>query len=551
MDEKIRVTLNNKKVEIPKNISVIDFIKTYNRSINSVIGIKINNEISNFTTHFEENDKIEFVYVNDIDGNKIYKSALKFILIVAIYELYGKSSDVFFEHSIDKGICFQIKTDGLLEDEDVKKIKNQMRKIVKEDSLIKKINVTKKNAVMYYKNIGENEKALNVQSILNPVVSLYKLKDYYNYFYTAMPYSTSVIKDFDIVYLGNNKFVLLFPVIGKDINIPKYHHYPLNMRSFTEYKKWIKSLEIQNVADINYLVSHNKIEDFIRTNELYLQKNILKEAEKITNRGNVKLVLMAGPSSSGKTTTCKKLALALKAYGLRILNISIDDYYLNQKEMPKEKVEIHDFESIDLIDMELLNKHLESLLNHEDVQIPTYNFALGKKEYNNPPVKIDDKTIILMEGNHGLNPKLLKNIDSSKTYKIYISPFFPLEMDRHNHVSTLDIRLIRRIVRDNQFRAVNVEDTLKNWELVRKGEEEYIFPFMQNVDSVLNTSLIYELGVLKVYVEPLLYSIDITSPMYEEARRLLEFLNIFLPITSEYVEKSSLLREFIGGSIFK
>ena len=284
---------------------------------------------------------------------------------------------------------------------------------------------------------------------------------------------------------------------------------------------------------------------------MYLQKNILKEAEKITNRGNVKLVLMAGPSSSGKTTTCKKLALALKAYGLRILNISIDDYYLNQKEMPKEKVEIHDFESIDLIDMELLNKHLEALLNHEEVQIPTYNFALGKKEYNNPPVKIDDKTIILMEGNHGLNPKLLKNIDSSKTYKIYISPFFPLEMDRHNHVSTLDIRLIRRIVRDNQFRAVNVEDTLKNWELVRKGEEEYIFPFMQNVDSVLNTSLIYELGVLKVYVEPLLYSIDITSPMYEEARRLLEFLNIFLPITSEYVEKSSLLREFIGGSIFK
>ena len=219
--------------------------------------------------------------------------------------------------------------------------------------------------------------------------------------------------------------------------------------------------------------------------------------------------------------------------------------------MPKKYVEKHDFESIDLIDVELLNNHLEKLLNLEEVYIPTYNFALGKKEYNKNPIKIDDKTIILIEGNHGLNPRLLKNIDHSKTYKIYISPFLPLEIDRHNHLSTVDLRLIRRIVRDNQFRSVDVEQTLRSWNLVRKGEEEFIFPYMQNVDSVLNTSLIYELGVLKVYVEPLLYSIPVYSPLYEEARRLLEFLNIFLPISSEYVEKSSLLREFIGGSIFK
>ncbi len=551
MKDKIKVYLENKKLYINKNLTLKDFIKENNAKDYPVIAVKINSEIVSADEVIKENARIDFLYANDLDGNKIYKSGIKHVLLVAASMVFGQNIEVYFEHSIDKGICFSIKSDTILDDTDIKNLKKQMKKIIAEDLPFTKINVTKKDAINYFLNINEPEKAHVIQGILDKFVIMYKLKNNYNYFYTDMPYSTGCLKDFDIVYLGTNKCVLLFPVISDTYEIPKYNHYPLNMRAFSEYKKWITSLNIAHVADVNYLVSHNTIEDFIRTNELYLQKNILKEAEKIYARENIKLVLIAGPSSSGKTTTSKKLALALKAYGLKIFNISIDDYYLNQSQMPKDVVKNRDFESINLIDTKLLNRHLTKLLNNEKVVLPKYNFSIGVKEYNSKPVGIDDKTIIVIEGNHALNPKLLENLSSKQMYKIYVSPFAPLSIDRHNHLSTLDIRLIRRIVRDNEFRAVNVEQTLKSWQLVRHGEEEYIFPYMKDADSVLNTSLIYEMGVLKVYVEPLLYSVPVNSPLYEEAKRLTEFLKIFYPIPSEYVENSSLLREFIGGSIFK
>ena len=551
MEDKITIYLNNQETEISKDLTLNDVALQYNQKEYPVIAFKVNNEIAKYNDKVKDKSHIEFLYANDLDGNKIYKSALKFILITAVYDLYGKNSRIYFEHSIDKGICFTIDVPNVLENSELPKIKEAVDKVIADNLEIKRINVSKKNAMEYYHSVGENEKAYNIQNILDAVITLYQLKDNYNYFYTDMPFSTGVIHNYDIIYIGNNKFVLLFPVIGKDMVVPTYHHYPLNMKSFSDYKEWIRSLGILNVSDINNLVSHNKIESFVRTNELYLQKNILQEAENIFTKGNIKLVLMAGPSSSGKTTTCKKLALALQTYGLNILNLSIDDYYLDHKDMPEEAVKNHDFESIDLIDMDLLNDNLEKLVNLKEVYLPSYDFTTGSKEFATTSTSINENTIILLEGNHALNPKLLRNINDNEVYRIYISPFCPLEIDRHNHLSTLDVRLIRRIVRDNQFRNSRVEKTLEMWELVRKGEEEYIFPYMQNVDSVLNTSLVYEVGVLKVYAEPLLYSVPVTSPLYEEAKRLIDFLKIFHPIPSEYVEKSSLLREFIGGSIFK
>ena len=323
------------------------------------------------------------------------------------------------------------------------------------------------------------------------------------------------------------------------------------MLAFRNYKKWIHSINIFNVSDVNKLVADRTIEDFIRVNELFLQKNILTEADKIVNRQNIKIILIAGPSSSGKTTTSMKLMNVLQTYGKNILRISIDDYYLDQSRMPKEAVENRDFESVDLIDLELLNNQINDLINNKSVHLPIYNFINGKKEFSLNETKINDDTLIIIEGLHALNSKLLSNISDSVKYKIYISPFEPLSIDRHNHLSTVDLRLIRRIVRDNNFRGVSAEDTINSWSKVRKGEEEFIFPFMNSVNSVINTSLIYEVGVLKVYVEPLLYSVPVESKAYEESKRLINFLKIFYSIPSEYVDKSSLLREFIGGSIFK
>ncbi len=541
----INVILNSQQTSISSDTTLIDILKQKDPD-NDVVGIKINNELVFYDEKIENNDSIDFLYPTDIDGNKIYKSALKFVLIVALKEIYSQQVEVVFQHSIDKGICFNILNATSI---DLNKIKNKMDEIIKANYLFEKVTVTKKDAIAYYHKTNELEKAANIQNISNIYVKLYQLNGYYNYFYTSMPYSTACLKKYDIVHIKDNKFVLLFPMIGSNAPL-SYHHYPLNMAAFSVYDAWIETLGLPYVCNVNKLVSENKIADFIRTNELYLQQHILAEAENIKNNINIKLVLMAGPSSSGKTTTSKKLSIALKTYGKKIFNISIDDYYLDQAQMPKESIEKRDFESFDLIDSKLLNNHLLKLLKHDPVALPTYNFAKGIKEYNSKPVLIDDNTIIIIEGIHALNDNLFPTIPLENKYKIYVSPFEPLSIDRHNHLSTLDLRLIRRIVRDNQFRGVKVEDTIKGWQMVRNGEEKYIFPFMGNVNSVLNTSLIYEIGVLKVYAEPLLYSVDVTSIYYEEAKRLIEFLKNFYPIASEYVPKDSLLREFIGGSIF-
>ena len=551
MKDKINIILEQKEFLIDNNLTVLDLINNYNESNLDVISVKINNEIFSLNTIIKENDDVNFLYQNDLDGNKIYKNGLKFILIAAIKELYKHQIEIFFEHSIDKGICFTLKTTGFLPNDILLKIKEKMLEIINYNYPFKKVSVYKKDAIEFFEKLDYYEKAKNIQNISNEFVTLYNLKDYYNYFYTDMPYSTKCLKYFNIMHIEDNKFVLLFPLIENGGKVPNYTHYPLNMLAFKDYKEWIHSLNIFNVCDVNALVSQGMIEEFIRTNELYLQKNILKAAEKIVSLQNKRIILVAGPSSSGKTTTSKKLSVALKTFGKNILNISLDDYYVDQINMPIEAIKNRDFESIDLLDLELLNKQIDSLLKYESVILPKYDFITGKKTFNNQPVKINEDYIIIIEGLHALNDLLLTNVSSDILYKLYISPFEPLSIDRHNHLSTLDLRLIRRIVRDSKFRGVTAEETIKSWQKVREGEERYIFPYMKNVDSVLNTSLIYEMGILKVYAEPLLYSVPVTSKAYKEAKRLIDFLKIFYPIPSEWVEKNSLLREFIGGSIFK
>ena len=551
MKNNIKVYICNKEEIIDVNMSIRDIINTYNKNKLDVVAVKVNNEIVSADYKLNNKDNITFLYQNDRDGNKLYVSGLKFVLINAVEELYHNQAEIFFEHSIDKGICFTLTIDEMFKQNALSNIKYKMKEIIDADIPFKRVRALKKDAILFFNKSEETEKALNIQNVSNNFVTLYNLDNQYNYFYTDMPYSTKCLKNFDVIHVDNDKYVLLFPLGGNDLSVPKYTHYPLNMLAFRNYKKWIHSINIFNVSDVNKLVADRTIEDFIRVNELFLQKNILTEADKIVNRQNIKIILIAGPSSSGKTTTSMKLMNVLQTYGKNILRISIDDYYLDQSRMPKEAVENRDFESVDLIDLELLNNQINDLINNKSVHLPIYNFINGKKEFSLNETKINDDTLIIIEGLHALNSKLLSNISDSVKYKIYISPFEPLSIDRHNHLSTVDLRLIRRIVRDNNFRGVSAEDTINSWSKVRKGEEEFIFPFMNSVNSVINTSLIYEVGVLKVYVEPLLYSVPVESKAYEESKRLINFLKIFYSIPSEYVDKSSLLREFIGGSIFK
>ena len=300
------------------------------------------------------------------------------------------------------------------------------------------------------------------------------------------------------------------------------------------------------LSDMNSLVSASKIDEFIKSNEILYMEDLIKASDKIISMRDVKMVLIAGPSSSGKTTTMKRLKSILKARGYEPIGISTDDFFVDREDTPKNDLGEKDFECLQAIDLELFNKTLEKLLNEEEVELPEYDFINGKKVFKGSKVKLKDNSLLLIEGLHCLNDDLIPYIDSKYKFKIYLSPFIPLNIDRHNYISTLDLRLIRRIVRDNRTRGKKVDETIKEWQVVRKGEENYIFPYVYQADMIINTALAYEIGVLKVYAIPLLYSVGLDSPYYNEARRLIHYLEVFFPIPAEFVPSGSVLREFIG-----
>ena len=365
-----------------------------------------------------------------------------------------------------------------------------------------------------------------------------------------MPTGTGVLKDFDVTYIKGNGFILRFPTIYVHDKIKKYEHHPNMFGVFEEFKEWAKIINVRNIVDLNKIVSTGKISDLIKMDETLQSNRLLNVAKEINERKNkVKIVLMAGPSSSGKTTTSRKLCMYLKSFGLNPKTIEMDNYFVERELTPKDENGKYDFECLEAMDLKLFDKQMSQLLAGEKVLMPTYNFGLGKKEFNET-LQLGEKDILIIEGIHALDANLLTNINREKKFKIYISPLTELCMDDHNRISTSDNRLLRRIIRDNRTRDYRVERTLEQWPSVRAGEEKYIFPFQDDADATINSAAIYEFGVLKTYVEPLLYSVESDSPYYEEAKRLLNFLKLFLPIPSESIPADAVIREFIGGSYF-
>ncbi len=509
-----------------------------------IIGIKFNNEIVSMQDKITKNGEISFLDLFDPYGYRMYQGALKFIFEVAVKEVF-KGVEVYYLHSVPKGLMIEIKG-AEIQKEDLKRIKEEMAKIIHNDEKIMKYNVLKKEAIAYYLSHNQPEKAQNIHNNNNEIVSIYKLKNYYNYFYTDMPYHTKNINKFDLKFLGNNRIVLVYPSSRTKGSVPEYVHYENIVNTFLEGQNWLKTMHTSYLPDLNLEVSNGQIKEFIEASELIFNESIAEAAKKIAESKKIKAILISGPSSTGKTTTMKRLASYLKTYGYHTIPISIDDYYKEDEERPVDAFGKLDYESLDAIDTEMFNEDLMALLQGEKVYLPRYDFVIGKKSRGANAVEMDDNTLLLIEGLHGLNDELTSSIPDEVKYKIYLSPFIPLGIDRHNYVSTVDLRLLRRIVRDNRTRGTDVASTIELWQTVREGEEKYIFPFIHQADMIINTAYAYEVGVLKVYVEPLLYSVENTSPYYEEARRLLDSLRNFYPIPSEYVSKDSILREFIG-----
>lgn len=543
--KKIKITFEHKQIEVEENTTYLEISK-YSLKKDTALAVKKNNELFPLTARATNDEVIEFIDSSSIEGSKMYKAAIKFILEVALKTVFPKS-DIDYLHSVPGGMLGEIEYERVLSKEDISKIKEEMAKIIDENCEFKRYNILKKEAIDFYEATSYYEKAMNVKTC-DDIVTIYKLKDHLNYFYVPMPYSTGYIKQFELKYLGQNRLIILYPSNLTEGRLPEYVHHENIINAYYEGKSWLKRLNAPYVADLNNLVANRKMKDFIESCELHFTDEIKKACDKIIRNNDKKFVMIAGPSSSGKTTTTRILGAYLRSKGYDPICLSTDDYFVDREDTPKDEFGAYDFECLNAIDTKQFNEDLMQLLKGKEVNIPTFNFVTGKREYHNHVIKLNENSIILIEGLHSLNDDLTPGIPERYKYKIYLSPFIPLNIDRHNYISTLDLRLIRRIIRDNRTRGYTVSEVIEKWQSVRNGEEKYIFPFTHQADLILNTALPYEIGVLKVYAEPLLLSIDTNSKYYEEARRLLKFLRSFYSITSEYVSKNSILREFIGGA---
>ena len=540
----INVTVDKITKSYPSGTTYYEISRDFDNKDNKILAAKINNELISLDLKCTHDCEIEFINVNDQNGYKMYQSALKFIFNAAVKEVFP-TAKIIFEHSVPKGILAKVDK-VLIETIDISKIKGKMASLIAEDLRIEKLNIYKKEAIKYYETHNEEEKAKNIYNKSFDIVNIYRLKNELNYFYTEMPYSTGAIDKFEIKYIGDNYFVLICPSVRTGGKIPEYVHYQNIIDSFFVGKEWLEKLHVPYLSDLNSLVTNGQMKDFIDACELTFNERIHECAKTIMQNDEIKVVLIAGPSSSGKTTTTKRLSSYLKAQGFDPIQISTDDYFVDKLKTPKNDKGEFDFECLRAIKLEEFNSDLNDLINGKEVSLPIYNFAEGKGKKSNKKIKLKDNSIILIEGLHCLNDDLTPNIDNRYKYKIYLSPFIPLNIDPHNYISTLDLRLIRRLIRDFRTRAMSVPATIETWQSVRDGEEKYIFPYIHQADVIINTALPYEINVLKVFAEPLLYSVTYESKYYEEARRLIEFLKRFYPITSEYVSSSSILREFIG-----
>lgn len=553
MNKRFKVTFRgNEVVEFDEGTTYKAIADHFKHNYNyDILVAKVNNNLVDLSDTLNKRCSIDFFDRSSSIGNAIYIRSARFILILAVRNVLGEDAEVITEHSIDRGIFCTVRNAKVNKDI-VNKIYKEMKAIVEEDYIFTKLNVSRLDAIKYFKKINQLDKVNVLKYISNTYINLYRINDLYDYFYGRMAYSTKQINEFKLTYTGDDGFVMSLPDIENPECTLDYVHHEKVFNTFLEYTKWGRILGVENAADLNKIVSQAKIGELINLSEAHYDAQLAEIADDIYDSNkNIKLVLIAGPSSSGKTTTSKKLDIYLRSKGFITHPIALDDYFTDLDKRPLDANGKPDFESVRALDIDLFNKNLTDLLEGKKVNLPTFNFVLGKREYNGNYLQLGEKDIIIVEGLHALNDELTMSINKNQKYKIYISPLTQMNIDHHNHIHTSDIRKLRRIVRDSKTRGFGARDTLRMWPEIKKGERENIFKFQDDADIVVNSSLIYEVGVLKTYVEPLLFNVNEDDPEYPEALRLINFLRNFLPIPSDDVPADSVLREFIGGSCFK
>ena len=545
----MQVVYNNSYIDVKKGTRVNELLKDAIKNANKpIIACMFNNELKSLNYEINTSGEIKLVDVTQKDGMRVYKRGLIYIVGKAFQELYPEALLTINYQLYHSMFC---DVENLtITDEMIENISKKVKEIVDRDIPITKRIMTKDEARDFYEKEKTLKGILQLDLEAKKEVTLYYAEDYYNYFYGVMPISTGILKSFDILKYYDG-FIIRYPNRITINKIPKLIECPKLFSTLREYDKMHKVLNINTLYKLNKKIQEDRIKDYIFLDEALHEKKIANIADEILERKKAKVVLIAGPSSSGKTTFAKRLEIQLRINGLKPKTISVDNYFVERIDTPKDENGENDYECIESIDTKLLNEHLIKLLNGEEVKLPTFNFKTGEKEYKGNTMKIEEDEILIMEGIHCLNDKLTYLIPKEQKFKIYISCLTVLNIDYYNRISTTDSRLIRRIVRDNQFRGYSAIHTLRMWQSVGRGEAKNIFPYQEEADAMFNSSLIYELSVLKDYAMPLLREITNKEPEFSEAKRLYAMLQYFESIPEEYVPTHSLLREFIGGSIFE
>ena len=513
---------------------------------------KQGNNLQELGSKIQDGDAVTFYDLSDGEGMRVYHRGVSLVLVKAVRDIVGETARVQIEHSLRGNLYCEIRQpETPLDVEFLSKVERRMKEMVDADLPIEKRTFRKDEAIEVAREQHMEPKAKLFRFRRASNVNLYELDGFYDYFYGYMPLSTGVLKVFALELYGNG-FLIRFPNPEKPDELLPFEDPKKISGVFMEQMEWCRLMEAENVADLNEAIVNGKFGDLVRINEALHEKKIAEIADQIYHRmPNVRVVLIAGPSSSGKTSFANRLCVQLRVLGIKPHKVSLDDYFINRDKTPLDENGKRNFERIEALDLKQLNKDLKAIIAGEQIELPYYNFVTGKREYNGDYLQLGEGEILVMEGIHGLNDRLTPEIPDENKFKIFISALTQLNIDDHNRISTSDCRLIRRIVRDYQFRGRDARGTIEAWNTVTQGEEENIFPFQENADAVFNSATLYELNVLKQYAEPQLFRIDDTMPENVTAKRLIKFLGYFLAATGQEIPNNSLIKEFVGGSCFK
>ncbi len=545
----MKIQYKDKTIEIEKPMPISQVLKEEIKNSNcTVLAATFNNEYKNLESEIETDGKIDLIDVSSKEGMKVYRRTLAYIVGKAFEKICpNKKMEVNYQLS---NAMFCDIVDGEVTDSFIEELTQEVRRIVKEDIPIRQVVMDREEATRFFEETKTSKGRLQLDLEGNNEIFMYYCEDYYNYCYGTLANRTGCVKIFEIVRY-NDGFLVRYPSQKEPDKMPKFVKNKKLAWAMEEYDDINKIMKIDRVYRINEAIEKGTIKDIILLAEALHEKKIAKIADNIAKNKNIKMILIAGPSSSGKTTFAQRLGIQLKLNRIKPVTISVDNYFVERKDTPRDENGEYDFECLEAIDLNLFNDHLTRLLNGEEVEMPEFDFYEGTKRYKGKKLKLEKDEVLVIEGIHCLNDKLTSSIPSEQKYKVYISALTVLNLDRFNRISTTDTRLIRRIVRDYQFRGYSAKHTISTWNKVNEGERNNIFPFQEESNFIFNTSLVYELGALKPIVMPLLEEITKEDKEYAEACRLINMLKYFKEIPKEYVPNNSLLKEFLGGGDFK